>query len=110
VRKANGATFMDIFLQILVESVVIAVIGGVAGLIASKGLVNMLALLSPDAKTPVALIVTSGVCACRASALRRNQGLQHEQELAVVNRGSGRSHAGLRRVPRGTRALESRDA
>ena len=53
VRKAVGATFLDIFIQILVESVVIAVIGGVAGLLASQGLVKMLSLLSPDANTPV---------------------------------------------------------
>jgi putative ABC transport system permease protein len=53
VRKAVGATFLDIFVQILVESVVIAVIGGVAGLLASEGLVKVLSLLSPDANTPV---------------------------------------------------------
>jgi putative ABC transport system permease protein len=53
VRKAVGATFTDIFIQILVESVVIAVIGGVAGLIASKGLVNLLTLVSPADYTPV---------------------------------------------------------
>ena len=53
VRKAVGATFLDIFVQILVESVVIAVIGGVAGLLASEGLVKLLSLLSPDANTPV---------------------------------------------------------
>ena len=68
VRKAIGATFMDIFMQILVESVVIAVIGGVAGLIASKGLVNLLALLSPDANTPVitadAMLIAFGFSVC----------------------------------------------
>ncbi len=53
VRKAVGATFFDIFIQILVESIVIAVIGGLAGLAASKVLVNMLSLLSPGANTPV---------------------------------------------------------
>jgi len=53
VRKAVGATFLDIFIQILVESVVIAVIGGVAGLLASQGLVKLLSLLSPDANTPI---------------------------------------------------------
>ena len=35
IRKAIGATFTDIFVQILVESVVIAIIGGAAGLMAS---------------------------------------------------------------------------
>ena len=53
VRKAIGATFTDIFIQILVESVVIAVIGGVAGLFASKGLVSLLTMVSPADYTPV---------------------------------------------------------
>ncbi len=53
VRKAVGATFLDIFVQILVESVVIAVIGGIAGLLASRFLVGILSLLSPGANTPV---------------------------------------------------------
>ncbi|MSU84796.1 MAG: FtsX-like permease family protein [Pedosphaera sp.] len=53
VRKAVGATFMDIFIQILVESVVIAIIGGVAGLLASQGLVKLLTLISPADYTPV---------------------------------------------------------
>ena len=41
------------FSQILAESVVIAVIGGLAGLLASNGLVKLLSLLSPGANTPV---------------------------------------------------------
>ncbi len=53
VRKAVGATFWDVFIQILVESVVIAVVGGLAGLLASKGLVNLLSLLSPAGNSPV---------------------------------------------------------
>ncbi len=48
-----GATFIDIFIQILVESVVIAIIGGVAGLLASQGLVKVLTLVSPADYTPV---------------------------------------------------------
>ena len=53
VRKAVGATFLDVFIQILVESVVIAVIGGLSGLLVSKGLVNLLSLLSPVGNSPV---------------------------------------------------------
>ncbi len=64
VRKAVGATFWDVFIQILVESVVIAVIGGLAGLLASKGLVNLLSILSPAGNSPVitweAMIVAFG--------------------------------------------------
>ena len=52
IRKAIGATFTDIFVQILVESVVIAILGGAAGLITSLGLVNFLGFLSPTDNTP----------------------------------------------------------
>jgi putative ABC transport system permease protein len=53
IRKAIGATFGSIFFQILAESVVIAGIGGLAGLLASRGLVKLLSLLSPTDFTPV---------------------------------------------------------
>jgi putative ABC transport system permease protein len=53
IRKAIGATTSSIFIQILVESTVIALIGGVAGLFASLGLVEMLSLLSPTENSPV---------------------------------------------------------
>lgn len=52
IRKAIGATFLDIFGQILIESVVIAVIGGLAGLAASYGLVHLLTVISPTENTP----------------------------------------------------------
>ena len=53
IRKAIGATFTDVFVQILVESVVIAIIGGAAGLLTSLGLVRVLGQLSPTDNTPV---------------------------------------------------------
>ena len=53
IRKAIGATFFDVFTQILVESVVIAILGGVAGLFTSNMLVKLLILLSPTENTPV---------------------------------------------------------
>ncbi len=53
IRKAIGATFFDVFTQILVESVVIAIIGGVAGLFTSNILVQILIQLSPTGNTPV---------------------------------------------------------
>jgi len=53
IRKAIGATFFDVFTQILVESVVIAILGGLAGLFASNMLVKLLILLSPMENTPV---------------------------------------------------------
>ena len=53
IRKAIGATFFDVFTQILVESVVIAIIGGVSGLFTSTMLVELLIKLSPTGNTPV---------------------------------------------------------
>jgi len=66
VRKAIGATFLDVFFQILIESVVIAVIGGLVGLVASNGLVELLSLLSPGANTPV-ITVTAMLLAFSSS-------------------------------------------
>lgn len=53
IRKSVGATTEDIFTQILVESVVLAVLGGLIGLGVSPLLVKGLALLSPTDNTPV---------------------------------------------------------
>ena len=52
-RKAVGATTGAIFIQILVESVVLGVIGGLAGLVVSYGFVDLLAHLSPTGNSPV---------------------------------------------------------
>jgi putative ABC transport system permease protein len=53
IRKAVGGTTFDIFFQILVESVVIAILGGLMGLVASYGLVQLIRELSPTDNTPV---------------------------------------------------------
>jgi putative ABC transport system permease protein len=53
IRKAIGASFVDVFTQILVESVVIAIIGGIAGLLTSSLLVKFLVAMSPTENTPV---------------------------------------------------------
>jgi putative ABC transport system permease protein len=50
--KAVGASAEAIFVQILVESVVIAIIGALLGLVASYGLVDLLGSLSPTGNTP----------------------------------------------------------
>ncbi|HEU5124495.1 MAG TPA: ABC transporter permease [Verrucomicrobiae bacterium] len=59
IRKAIGATSFDVFIQILVESIVIAIIGGIAGLIASMWLVNLLGYISPNDNLPQ---ITAGAC------------------------------------------------
>ncbi len=56
IRKSVGATTSDIFIQIIVESVVLAIIGGLAGLATSFGLVHALAVLSPTDNTPIVTV------------------------------------------------------
>ena len=51
--KALGATGWDVFVQIVVESVVLSVLGAAVGIGASYGLVGLLTTLSPTANTPV---------------------------------------------------------
>ena len=53
IRKAIGATFSDVFTQILVESVVIAIIGGLVGLLTSVMLIKLIVAVSPSENTPV---------------------------------------------------------
>jgi putative ABC transport system permease protein len=53
IRKSVGAATSDIFVQILVEAVVIAILGGFVGLATSFGLVKMLASFSPSDNAPI---------------------------------------------------------
>ena len=54
--KAIGAAPVTIFLQIIVEAAVIAVLGALAGVAASFGLVNFLTLIAPTQNSPVITI------------------------------------------------------
>jgi putative ABC transport system permease protein len=67
-RKAVGATTGAIFIQILVESVVLGLIGGLAGLAVSYGFVELLARLSPTGNSPVitlnAMLLAFAFSAC----------------------------------------------
>ncbi len=53
IRKSVGASTSDIFIQILVESVIIAVVGGLVGMATSFGLVQMLSSFSPTDNAPI---------------------------------------------------------
>ncbi len=53
IRKAVGASTSDIFTQIIIESVVIAMLGGLLGLISSYGLVHALRSFSPTDNVPI---------------------------------------------------------
>ncbi len=61
IRKAVGATSANVFIQVIVESVVIALLGGIAGMVASYGLVQVIALLSPTENTPVITVNAMGL-------------------------------------------------
>ncbi|MEI6280179.1 MAG: ABC transporter permease [Verrucomicrobiae bacterium] len=53
IRLAVGARGRDIFIQIMVESISIALIGGVLGVVAAFGLIEILKLIDPNENTPV---------------------------------------------------------
>ena len=51
--KAVGATGLAIFIQVLIESIVIALLGAALGVAASYGFVRVLEHISPTANAPV---------------------------------------------------------
>ncbi|MDQ3622667.1 MAG: ABC transporter permease [Verrucomicrobiota bacterium] len=53
VRRAVGAKGRDIFVQIVVESAVIGLLGGLLGLVASTGVMKILVMISPAENAPV---------------------------------------------------------
>ena len=53
VRRAVGAKGRDIFIQIVVESAVIGFIGGLLGLVASKGFLKIITYFSPSENAPI---------------------------------------------------------
>ncbi len=61
IRKAVGAATEDVFVQILVESVVIAVLGGLVGLLASYGLVRLIVSFSPTDNAPIITITAMAI-------------------------------------------------
>jgi putative ABC transport system permease protein len=67
IRKAIGASNGNIFIQIIVESTVIALLGGLAGLATSYGLVEILGAIAPVDNTPeitpTAMLVAFGFSA-----------------------------------------------
>jgi putative ABC transport system permease protein len=61
IRKSVGAATSDIFTQILVESVVIAILGGLAGLATSFALVNAISSFSPTDNAPIIKVTALAV-------------------------------------------------
>jgi putative ABC transport system permease protein len=56
IRLAVGAKGHDIFIQIIVESVAIAFIGGLLGVVAAFGLIEILKLMAPTENAPIMTI------------------------------------------------------
>ena len=61
IRKSVGASNGDIFFQILVESLVIAMLGGLVGLGTSFALVRLIATFAPTDNTPIITITAMAV-------------------------------------------------
>jgi putative ABC transport system permease protein len=61
IRKSVGAATSDIFTQILVESVVIAILGGLAGLATSFALVYAISSFSPTDNAPIIKVTALAV-------------------------------------------------
>lgn len=61
IRKSVGASDSDVFIQILVESVVIAMLGGLVGIAASFGVLKVIAMVAPSDNTPVVTLLSVGV-------------------------------------------------
>ncbi len=53
IRKAVGAAGIDIFTQIVVESVTLAVLGGLLGLVCSRGVVWLISSVTPTDNEPI---------------------------------------------------------
>lgn len=61
IRKAVGATPADVLIQILIESAVIALLGGIAGLAVGYGLVEAITRVSPLDNAPVITVTGMSV-------------------------------------------------
>jgi putative ABC transport system permease protein len=61
IRKSVGAATSDIFTQILVEAVVIAILGGLAGLATSFALVNLISSFTPTDNAPIVKVTALAI-------------------------------------------------
>ena len=83
--KAVGATGFAIFTQVLIESVVIAMLGAALGVAASYGFVLILETISPVANTPVITPETTGVAVAFSAAVGIIAGLFPAFKAAMLD-------------------------
>jgi ABC-type antimicrobial peptide transport system permease subunit len=67
--KAVGATGLAIFIQVLIESMVIALLGAALGVAASFGFVRVLAAISPSSNSPVITPIAMAVAVAFSAAV-----------------------------------------
>jgi ABC-type antimicrobial peptide transport system permease subunit len=67
--KAVGATGLSIFIQVLMESIVIALFGAALGVAASYGFVRVLEQISPTANAPVITPTAMGIAVAFSAAV-----------------------------------------
>ncbi len=67
--KAVGATGLAIFIQVLIESIVIALLGAALGVAASYGFVRVLEQISPTGNTPVITPAAMGIAVAFSAAV-----------------------------------------
>jgi putative ABC transport system permease protein len=67
--KAVGATGLSIFIQVLMESIVIALLGAALGVAASYGFVRVLEQISPTANAPVITPMAMGIAVAFSAAV-----------------------------------------
>jgi putative ABC transport system permease protein len=73
--KAVGATGLAIFTQVLIESVVIALLGAAMGVGASYGFVRVLEIITPSSNTPVITPMAMAVAVAFSAAVGIMAGL-----------------------------------
>jgi putative ABC transport system permease protein len=83
--KAVGATGLAIFTQVLIESVVIALVGAALGVGASFGFVRVLELISPTANTPVITPIAMVLAVAFSAAVGVVAGLFPAAKAAKLN-------------------------
>ena len=83
--KAVGATGLAIFTQVLIESVVIALLGAAMGVFASYGFVELLESISPTSNTPVITPDAMGIAVAFSAAVGIIAGLFPAFKAARLN-------------------------